>query len=437
MTPPSEYPNTRTADSGQYCIGIGGCGINLVDTILLRQEMDGSGSGSPAGRWDQILAGEAMLNANRYELANSRHFSERKTGEATEPATAYVFDPYGEGAGYDWQRGRKLLRNHIDSADSWNDGWGDDLRLSSLTDAQSIWLLHSAHGGTGAGATPEFARALRDRMEQTSDGVHDATPILSFPVFGYRHEGTDQQELAGLIGLARLSSQTDAILPLANDHIDRSEIGCEVDGIEDWIPPLEERNATIVQFLELLGGAVASEPGAGRGDTIRAQDICRPVTQHHPETEGSPPLVLAPAAAKSASEDGWERTTLEVLLERLKMDTLMSFEPSTANGGVFVFCCPTDDIDGLDRVIQQEGRHALRDRLEFEGDHRSLHVYQTSFEGLDSVYLLGLFRNPAIPRFDGLIDRIHEIEGTELDSVIGDDAERYLDRIETIVRPGS
>lgn len=88
-------------------------------------------------------------------------------------------------------------------------------------------------------------------------------------------------------------------------------------------------------------------------------------------------------------------------------------------------------------MIQQAGTHVLNDRIEFEADHQPLHVYQTFFEGLDSVYLLGLLRNPTVPRFEELLDRVHELEESELNDAIGGDAERYLDQIEALVRPGS
>lgn len=414
-------------EQGQYVIGVGGCGNNLIDVILLRKNSEHLRGDIPKERWNEILAGQAMINSHLAELANSYYFTEIKSQEAGIAADQYAFHQHG--AGFNREMAEDMLLDYLDSDLPWDDLWGDDLQLSRLERARSIWLLHSAIGGTGSGAIPVFVQAMRDSL-----GNQFKTPIISFPVLNDSLNHNEQADCNTLVGLSRLSEEAEALIPMGNNQLstlpnsDLFDIGYN-DGNMAYI----EENRAIITFLELVGSCLASEHDFG--DFIDITDIYMPIKQYYGSVEEAPAPILAPAMKQSTKGhpgDHLERAISDLFEE----GKLIEFDPSTAWGVSLIFCGPPDQVDNIiDKTRNPQLTDIVSKCMNSEIGRpmrQFVQTYHIGLSGLDNTWLIAFVANPEIPEINRAYD-VAEQHKTS-DTAIGDGVEKNWPLIEKLVK---
>lgn len=410
----------------QYVIGVGGCGNNLIDAILLRKDSKQNREDMPKERWNQIMAGQAMINSNMAELADSYYFAEVKNQEAGIAANQHAFGQHG--AGYDWEKAKNMLIDHLNSDSWWDDLWGDDLQSSRIERANSIWLLHSAVGGTGAGATPQFARALRDSLRN-----QHRTPIISFPVLSGSPDLRNQEDCNTLAGLSSLSETVEAIIPMSNKQLRTLENSDLLDiEYDDKNTVFTEENQGIITFLELMGGSLTS--GQHFGQHIDISDIYSPINQYYPASEETPAPILAPVIKKSTMDDldNHLEITISDLFEQGK---LIEFNPSTAWGVSLVFCGPPDQIENIiDKTRHHQVSNLVRDHLYSEKEQSTgpfVQTYRVGLSGLDDFWLIAFVANPEIPEINRAYKMAEQYKTS--DTPVGEGLENNWGLIDNLV----
>lgn len=384
--------DVEESSQGHYVIGIGGCGNNLIDAILLRKNSKQFEENTPKEYEDQIWVGHAMVNSNLAELANSYYFTEMKSQKPRIAASQYAFHQYG--AGYNWKKGNDLLTEYIDSNSSWDAQWGDDLRTSRLERANSIWLLHSAVGGTGAGATPKFASLLQKASEMICE-----IPVISFPILRNLQDIEKQENINTIVGLSRLSTEVEAIIPISNEQVRRfGEYELLYNKYNEKKVSYSEENSVIVKFLELVGGCLASAQDSGKYFDIT--DTYMPFKQYYPSDKRTPAPILAPALKKSTREDLSEH--LEIAVHSLFVQgKLIDFDPSTAWGVYLLFCGSPDQTKNISNdICYDQLIDLVTEHVGTEID-QSIELFvqtcQIEFSGLTDTWLMAFVVNPQIP----------------------------------------
>jgi hypothetical protein len=431
---------------GTYCIGIGGCGGRIVDSILLRRETVSDSEDSPS--WERSLNGQAIVDSNSTLVADSYYFSEVDPNSPEQLESDYLVGEMGAGAGKDREFGRELFEEHLDSSTSWQDAWGGDLNLDPLRESNAICLFHSTTGGTGGGGTPVFTRELQESLTDETSAVSESdpasdrdstievgtgttTPILDVPILGQTNGVAGLQSVEELIEISRLSTSTGAIVPLANEQLRQTDLGCEISGSDEWSQHFDNENETIVHFLEVLNSGLYGQATISAGDEMDISDLLRPIEMMEPQESTAAPLVGA-SIAKASEEGEWNSDRLEALVGGLDDGKLIDFDVSTARGGVFVFCHPTPDLEGFHESIRSDSRDLIEDFCEFETRPYQLLTYQTVHTGLDAPRLIGLFYNPSISRFEATLELIRERDLSETE--VGEELATQWDAIETTLR---
>lgn len=380
------------SSQGHYVIGIGGCGNNLIDAILLRENSKQFEENTPKEYEDQLWAGQAMINSNLTELANSYYFTEIKNQKARIAASQYAFHQYG--TGYDWKKGKDLLTEYLDTNSSWDAQWGDDLQTSCLERSNSIWLLHSAVGGTGAGATPKFTNLLQKISENVCE-----IPVISFPILRNPRNIQTQENINTIVGLSRLSTEVDAIIPISNEQARRfgeyEQLYNEYNSVNG---SYSEENSAIVEFLELVGLYLASARNSGKYFDIT--ETYMDFKQYYPSNKRIPAPILAPALKKSTRGDLSEH--LEIAVHSLFVQgKLIDFDPSTAWGVYLLFCGPPDQMKTIsNNVCHNQLIDLVTEHVgtEIEQSIRPfVQTHQIEFAGLTDTWLMAFVVNPQIP----------------------------------------
>jgi hypothetical protein len=410
----SNDPATTDATrSGHYFLGVGGCGNNLIDAILRRRA-------TTDGRWERILAGQGMVNADVSELLRSYYFSEWHSEADWGTVVRYAFGRGG--AGGDDRTAEHHLREHLDSASSWDDAWGADLRLSRLADARAVWFLHGLTGGTGAGATPVLADELASEWDRSDRPSLLGVPILDLPGRIAPPDPLSMRHVTALTGFARLRSTVDAIVPLDNDRLRlvEPELAVRIDGARADDPArFETENGGVVGLLELL-----CLPDAGRGERLAGHGTDVLEVERHRPTDDSDAPILAPAVATGRMEQPLDATDAELLVvSAVKHGRLVEFDPETASGVTLVCYGPPEGMETRTELLWQ----AVDEWL--DADVPEVGVQQVAVDGLDAVHLLCFFRDPHLDP----LDRLHDaaVDLVDADTVRG---ERLRDHWESIQR---
>jgi hypothetical protein len=403
---------------GHYVLGVGPRGNDLVDAILRRRA-------TADGRWERLLAGYGMVSANRDDLLQSYYFSEWNPTDR-DTVGQYVFGRRGRGG--DAEMAASVLRERLDSTPSWDDAWGDDLRLSRITDARAVWLLHSLTDSAGAGATPVLADELASEWDRFDGPPLLGVPTLNFPTRGERPDPMSMRHTDGLVGLARLSSTVDAIVPLDTARLAEPELDVRIDGVP---PRFEAADRTIVALLELLclPGRGSVDRPAGQGSSVK--DVFGALKQDH-STDGSRAPILAPAVATGRMEQLLDDAAVEVLVRAaVRHGRLIDFDPETASGVRLVFYGPPDRMETRPPRRRSELlRRAVGESL--HADVPDVRVHQMPVDGLDAVHLLGFFRNPRIAPFEWLYDGA--VEHVDAETVRGERLRNHWESIRQLMK---
>jgi len=407
---------------GQYVIGVGGCGNNLVDSLLLRNNPEGVKESLLKEKWDQISAGQAMVNSHLTELANSYYFTEIKDEQPGLAADKYAFGH--DGAGSVWERAENMLTRHMELQGSWNDQWGDDLQISRIQNASSIWLLRSAVGGTGAGATPKFAKELQYALNNES-----RPRLLDFPILSMGNP-TNVGNVKTLIGLSRLAIEVDGTIPTDNNFLTSNTSLNNYIDIEytDWDQMYSEENEIISAFLELMGGCLSSNHSFG--NHLDVTDLYRPVEYYYPTGEGTPISILAPALGKYHPDE--PEATIPELFEDGK---LIDFDPASAWGVSLIFCGPPDEMEKPIGNIRNQNLSDQVNEYLYTGEERPfdpfINAYTIGLSDLDDIWVMAFVANPEIPAISRAYNTVQEIK--TMDIPIGESIEKHWDSIERLV----
>lgn len=405
-----------------FIFGVGGCGGNLVDSIILRYEtVKENGSGIHEG-WERATRGLTAANTNtNRELYQTYYVQEYREDDA-QTVTGGLKIGFKPGGGAYWKIGEELAnwtfnKNDDDFA---GDFWGPSADHRRILDAQAVLFLHSAVKGTGTGATPIIAEELdaaEGEPEVELDMVDPTTPKFSLSVLP-SSDCDDIEKTNGLIGFANLAQTMDAIIPVDNENLGNApnSVSVSIEGTEGYqVHNHRKENGILVSFLETFTFASV---GGGRESAIQGegfdpQDAYVPARTMLPVDSSpgdEPAIVMAPAyGTTKTGTDGFTRNELHNLMTNtLTEGKLVDFDHTTAWGGSFVFEAPLDQDQQVKNVCEenfddliQKSEHLNIDPHSDQGKQatpsRNYFVFRRD---IDEVRLWALLYNPEMPRLE-------------------------------------
>lgn len=418
-----------------FAIGIGGCGGNLVDGLILRAETLRQHEDHPlSNAWEGAIRGLAVVNADaNSELASTHFAQEYKQRDASAVADNYkIGPPEVQGSGNVERRGDALAAWTLDQDESDFGGsqWGDALNPYRIDQAQGVMLFHSAVKGTGTGASPTIAKRLNEEVLSSSDDLGldfvEASSVFSsviLPSIG-NLDGIEKRN--GLVGMARLANEIDAILPFDNENLRNApdELRVPIPGTEGYqMANHQAENEMLISFLETMS-LTSAAPGDNNpqdtGDQVDVQDIYNPAKDLLPRNQDLPAIILAPVYGHIDPGDTFDSDHLEELVSQaLFHGKLVDFDHQTAWGGAFLVAQSGEYGD----QISQVGKHNLRDILakeeylnfdvDGEGGVIPTSDYYIKIPGIDGVRLCAVLYNPRMPRIESWRDWADSRRGTD------------------------
>lgn len=394
--------------SGAFVLGIGGCGVRLVDAIFLRREGEPRASFTPAERWDRIATGYAAIDSDLANLASTRYAAEWVDDDPEVIGENYVIGPNSSGE-IGEPAADRAVRNRLAEAGSFDEAWGPALRSEGLRDAASIWVLHGLGNATGSGATPTVVRAIREELAGAERTPSVEKPIVSVPVVPDLEEPPTPhpaRTASVLVGLARIATTASAVIPMGNDRLYGHPHRPRIDAVDES-HPYHEHNETVVEFLETTLSVLQAAPDAPGGTALPSMGANLDVTSLFAPVDArgasATAPVLAPAVGEVSTICGAE--SVEFLLrDALSRGRLIEFDPAPSSGGLLFFSGPKEEMESLDQFVY-DGTIYGRMRESFDRSSPHLSCTRTVVSGTDSVRVVVLCWNPRLPLVDELYER--------------------------------
>lgn len=404
-----------------FLFGVGGCGGNLIDSVILRSETLRNGGMELDDAWPKAVRGVATTNTNSADELNGTYYAqEYRTKDARDVAREYKIGPDGiEGAGAVEQIGSQAAQWTFDQAEDDFAGlqWGGAADHSRINGAQAVIFLHSAVKGTGTGATPVIAQEL-DAAVDNNETPYDLlnTGLTSFSVSVLPDSTADELETSnGIVGFARLAKEVDAIIPFDNENLDETpdSLRANIEGTDNYqVHKYRERNEILVSFLETFafsgvqkGGDEGSVMG---GDGFDLEDAYNPARVLNTDDGNSMAVVMAPAYGEIRTGSGeFTQQALESLVTNtLTEGKLVDFDHETGWGGAFLFETPQSQHKQVEKVVNrhfddivERPEHLNTGEDAVEGDQmfptRAQYLFRSD---IDSVRLWALIYNPEMSR---------------------------------------
>lgn len=208
-------------DVGWYLIGVGGCGCNIVDDLLQRQEIrkKGASQRSESGIFDWWV-----FNTNIADLKMMKTLREMNFENDALIADRYIIAPNKHkwiGAGSYPEDSAKWMKYYA-SKDSAVSGFYCrlDYVLESLggghwNKAQGVLVVHGVGKGTGCGATPVLIEYLKNK--------DPATVVFTATILPFQEELDIGGSYAynALYGLAKVCETADSVFLVSNSLLEQ------------------------------------------------------------------------------------------------------------------------------------------------------------------------------------------------------------------------
>jgi hypothetical protein len=407
-----------------FLIGIGGCGGNIVDAILLRAKALEEQRDHPlSDAWKGAVRGVGIVNTDsNSELASTYFAQEYKSRPASNVAdTFHIGPPPVQGAGNIEQKASELTEWTFDRDDQNFAGsqWGDALLPHRISEAQGVMMVHSAVKGTGTGASPVIAQRLNEDVlddEYDFDFV-DTSSLFSSIILPSKGDLDGIEKRNGLVGTARLAREADAIIPFDNDKLGNAadELRVPIPGTENYsLANHQAENEVFVSFLETMSltstAPDGDSPSQNLGDQFDVEDAYNPAKDLMPadyDSDDLPAILLAPAYGHvDAGGTDIDRDLIDELVSRtLIRGKLVDFDHQTAWGGSFLIVSSGEYSEQVKDVGEYNLRSILakEEYLDFDLDDDSRGViptkdYYIKVPGVDGIRMLGVLYNPEMPR---------------------------------------
>lgn len=398
----SENPG-HSLESKWFFVGVGGCGGNLVDSVLLRQNTLNDTYRS--AMWDQGLEDAMILNTNRAEIGDSyfaAEYAKKDKDEDVSREDISIDYAFGQGgAGTDPLTGKKLFETMVeDQGDNIFRGYYPKLENADIS--EGVMILHSAVKGTGTGASGPLTRELKERKVD-----HDN--VFHFTVLPNPAELEEQgARFNGLYGVLDAVKHGDAVIVVDNVHLDECNIGVEIEDYENWEDNWRSHNESALAFLEgfTISSVIPDDDNEGfsAGDMFDLMDAKQPAVKWYDDNNDFAPI-LAPAMGRSKSGISSKKDLKKLINTTLTNGRLVDFKPGTAWGGAFIFYGDDKKVAEARKVAQTDFGEAL-DELGFEFGFTGMNpgpssTYFISVDGIDNLRLWTVMWNP---KMDSLRD---------------------------------
>jgi len=417
-----------------YLIGVGGAGNNIIDSILLRRDTLIDKNKPRSKIWEGGIAGLGSLNTNITEIEQTYYAQEEMEYSRNDLLPNSIIG-MGEhdyaGAGYRWDVGRTLMNKDFEETkDPFQDRW--DMQKQDIKDSQAVMFIHSVTKGTGCGSTPVLAREMKESV-LSRDEKFLSKPLFSSVVIpskgGEYSEFGGRSKVNGVVGLAQISKQVDAIIPFNNNRLNKveAEIKPDINGIEEYIPPqYQHLNKPLVGFLEAF--TMSSIPQFLdreatmniMGDVFDPADSFRPVQDkynYNPDREFTPAVILAPVLGRSRANQIDESKIQLLIRNTLFQNKLAEFDPKTAWGGTFLLYGPKEKMNQVSKFVSSGRVNEILSGEEFLNASQSggvgsidIHVKQLVVPYLDDIYLWGTLWNPKMPTLEEMYNHTDSIK---------------------------
>lgn len=404
-----------------FLFGVGGCGGNLIDSVILRSETLRNGAMELDDAWPEAVRGIATVNTNSADELDGTYYAQTyRSKDARDIAREYKIGPDGiEGAGAVEKIGSQAAQWTFEQAEDDFAGlqWGGAADHSRISSAQAVIFLHSAVKGTGTGATPVIARELDAAVGDNNIDLDMLnTGLTKFSVSVLPDSTADELETSnGIVGFARLAKQVDAIIPFDNESLDETpdSLRANIEGTSNYqVHKYRERNEILVSFLETFafsgvrkGGDEDSVMG---GDGFDLEDAYNPARVLNTDDGNDMAVVMAPAYGEIRTGSGeFTQQALESLVTNtLTEGKLVDFDHETGWGGAFLFETPQSQHKQVEEVVNrhfddivERPEHLNTGEDAVEGDQmfptRAQYLFRSD---IDSVRLWALIYNPEMSR---------------------------------------
>lgn len=410
-----------------FMIGVGGCGNNLIDSVILRKKYLEDEKETRRFVWEGGLQGYTSLNTNGAELGSS-YFVETFQKDRENIIEANTL-PGEEGGGFDESEGDRIIKELFDRRPDTHpfQGW-EGISRKQVEDAQAVLLLHSGKKGTGSGATPRIAKKINDSIFEGNERTGNIFSAFILPKKDdigtrVRNEAT----MNATIGLARVARQADVVIPFANENlpISSAKVDIDTDYAEKYFSKYIEHNRALVAFLELWSSVSIPESAdtdeqVSGGDEFDIKDALQRVRDWKPldipDDGNHPAPILAPAVGSTSARNFNRRKVKRLINMTLTAGKLANFDETTAWGGRFLFLYPEDKYDEFRPIAEEHFNDVLLDEdpLELKGSKAFLPTdHHAWIKDIDQVYLWVILWNPrleSVDKFDEYVEFEKELE---------------------------
>lgn len=411
-----------------FFLGVGGCGGNLIDSVLLRENALRREGSIRTQLWERGLHDAAILNTNRGEIGPTYFAREYADGKPSEVAMDYSIGD-GGGAGTDPMVAISKFENEREEHDLFRGYWR---KLEDVDASEGVMILHSAVKGTGTGASPLLTREIKKEKVPES-------PIFHFIVLpDPTNINSDMaQHFNGLFGVTAAAQHSDAVIVVDNDHLRESDVEVELADYDEWKDGYKAENRSALAFLE--GFAVSSIVPPGDDDPIAAgdmfdlEDAFGPIKRFYAD---GPAPILAPALGEARSSIKDRQQLKKLVHSTLEEGKLVDFDPETAWGASLLFYGPDEEIDRAIEIGRGNMTSILRETpmdFEFTEAHPGpVHDYYVSVEGMETLRLWVIMWNPELQRLQETKELVDEWAGRLDDMSILAEMERREDQFEEL-----
>lgn len=444
------FLDNSTGRGKWFTLGVGGCGGNLIDALILRAESLREQEDHPLNSaWQGAIRGLGVVNADAdSELASTYWAQEYLDETISYVAKNYKIGPPDfQGSGNVEERGAEFAKWTFNQSDENFAGkvWGDSLNPQRIDEAQGVMLFHSAVKGTGTGATPTIANRLnKDVLDSNDDydlDLVESNSVFSSVILPSMGSLDPGEKRNGLVGLARLANEIDAIIPFDNNNLlsASDELRVPISGGNNLqMENHRAENEVFISFLEtmsLTSTAPGEDDPQNLGDQVDVQDIYNPAKDLIPMEDDLPAIIMAPVYGHIDTEEPLNREHLEELATQAVINgKLVDFDHQTAWGGAFLIA-HSGGYENLSAIGDRNLREILSKKQLLDFDHEGDDLIHTSdyyikIPGIDGLRLCGLLYNPKMERVENWRQWAEEQRG--INNRFGERIDQVWPQIETL-----
>lgn len=396
-----------------YFIGIGGAGCNIVDSVLARKhylnEIDEKGYLSRV--WEMAIQDFKFFDTNTTGIISSFTAKTKGWNEARILSQCQLGLNDGTiGGGCDRLEGERAMEQTIKS------GSMDRFKLTpadlhKINESQAVMIMHSTTKGTGCGASPIFARYLKNRIleDAKNKNIEPKKKItISFTVLP-DEDDIDSGIVGGnaFIGLGKIVSSVDAVFLCDNQALFKLPYGSsEHEYLEERVPFMWKRNRHIVEFIEGLSlqSSWANDQDPAGFDLM---DAIHPARMSQ-EKQSHAPILVPVLGSIGCSGEITAQVVKNLFINALLGGKLAQCDYKNSKGATFVMYGPKNIMEQLDR-LKGNGISLMkiaRSFLDAENKHKKISIFYTTRNHLTKLHILGLLWNPPLKAVDMMEQRV-------------------------------